>query len=121
MTQAFALIYVAFIAATIGFQIALICGAPLGRYTQGGQNEGQLPRRNRVFAGLSAILLCAMGCAVLSAAGVWPNWPVWTGWICLAVQAVSAILNWITPSRVERLVWGPVTLIMLVLVCLVMI
>lgn len=117
MTDLLALLYTAIIAATIIFQVFIICGAPLGRYTQGGQHEGRLPVRNRVFAGASIILLMAMGLAILSAAGLWP---IWTGWACLVVQATSTFLNLITPSARERLVWGPITLTMLALVCGVM-
>ncbi len=97
----------------IGFQIALIAGAPWGRITQGGTHEGALPRRGRCMAALSVVLLAGMACAILSAAGLWPHWPSWTGWAALGVQAVSALLNWITPSPPERALWGPVTTAML--------
>ncbi|MEP5155218.1 hypothetical protein [Planktotalea sp.] len=106
-------------AATAVFQLCLIGGAPWGEYTQGGQNIGPLPRRNRVFAGVSIFVLAAMAAAVLSAAGAWPNWPTWTAWVVLATQALSTLLNWITPSVKERRLWGPITLVLLILALIV--
>jgi len=120
MTQFAAQFYVVIVAVTILFQVALIAGAPWGRFTQGGQNEGKLPTRNRILAGISIFILLAMGMAVLSSANIWPNWPSWTGWAFLGVQALSTIANWITPSVKERIVWGPITTIMLALVLIVM-
>lgn len=101
--------------ATIGFQIALIIGAPWGRLTQGGQNEGPLPLTGRIVAFISIFVLAAMAMAVLSAAGLWPNWHNWTGLVAVAIQALSCLLNWITPSALERRLWGPATSVMLAL------
>lgn len=99
----------------IGFQIALIAGAPWGHLTQGGQHQGALPRSGRIAAGVSILVLAAMGAAVSSAAGGAPGWPEWTGWVALAVQVLSTFMNWITPSQRERRLWAPITSAMLVL------
>lgn len=99
----------------IGFQIALIFGAPWGRITQGGQLEGPLPQSGRLIAAASIVLLTGMALAVLSADGRWPGWPSWTGWGAIGVTAVSTVLNWITPSAPERRLWGPIMTGMLVL------
>jgi hypothetical protein len=95
------------------FQIALILGAPLGRYTQGGQHEGALPLSGRIIAAVSIPIVLFQGLAILSAAG-FPGlgWPVWTGWVAFAVTGVSTVLNWITPSKPERAVWGPIMLVL---------
>ena len=111
-----ALIYSAACVGVIGFQFALMFGAPWGHVTQGGMYDGKLPLTGRVAAGASVFILLAMACAVLSAAGLWPRWPTWTGWATLALQALIAFANWITPSRPERLIWGPITSIKLLLV-----
>ncbi|WP_321828965.1 hypothetical protein [Thalassovita sp.] len=97
----------------IGFQIALIAGAPWGRITQGGQVDGPLPRRGRVLAAVSIFILAFMALSVLSAAGLVVDWPKWTAWVALVVQALSALANWITPSAPERRLWGPITTVML--------
>lgn len=110
-----ALVYTAACFGVIGFQFALIAGAPWGHLTQGGQHVGALPIKNRVAAGISVFILAGMALAIASAAGFWPFWPAWTAWVALAVQAVSAFLNWITPSKPERRLWGPITTVMLLL------
>ncbi|TNY47016.1 hypothetical protein FGC33_03550 [Streptococcus pyogenes] len=104
--------YGALILGVIGFQVALILGAPWGRLTQGGQVEGALPRSGRMVAALSIVLLVAMALAILSADGHWPGWPRWTGWGAVAVTGVSMVLNWITPSAAERRLWGPIMTLM---------
>lgn len=95
------------------FQIALIAGAPLGEYTQGGQNRGALPVKGRVIAAVSIPLLLFCAGSILSAAG-FPGLEMSrrAGWLALAVMTVSAILNWITPSSRERAVWGPIMTVM---------
>ena len=112
MTTSLAGLYSVLIGLTVVFQVALILGAPWGHLTQGGAHEGPLPRGARVGAGLSNVLLVVMGCAILSSAGHWPAWPVWSGWLALGVTGLGMILNLITPSRAERLLWGPVTVMM---------
>ena len=113
MMEIAALTYGLIVLAVIGFQFCLIAGAPWGALTQGGRHQGPLPTSGRITAGVSVLLLAAMAAAIVSAAGFWPGWPAWTGWTALSVQALSTLLNWITPSRPERRLWGPVTLVML--------
>jgi hypothetical protein len=120
MTQVSALIYFMACVGVILFQVCLIAGAPWGRLTQGGFNAGKLPKRNRIIAGFSIVLMFGMGLSIVSAAGYWPDWPAWTGWLALATTAASAIMNLLTPSLMERLLWGPVTLAMLSLAIIVM-
>jgi len=114
----FPLLYAAACFGAICFQVALIAGAPWGPVTQGGTNPGALPLSGRIIAVVSIILLLGMAGGVASAAGAWPHWPRWTGWAALVVQAVSTFLNWITPSRAERRLWGPITSVMLALAAL---
>lgn len=98
--------------AIVFFQLALIGGAPLGPWTQGGQHEGALPLSGRIVAAVSIPVLVFQALAVLSAAG-FPglDFPRWCGWVALAVSVVTAVLNGITPSVRERAVWFPVTLV----------
>lgn len=120
MMQTSAVLYAVICGATILFQILLIAGVPWGRLTQGGVHTGVLPVKNRVLASISIILLIIMACSILSAAAIWPNWPRWMGWVTLVVQGLSTLLNWITPSQLERLIWGPTTAVMLILAGLVL-
>lgn len=104
------------------FQIALIAGAPLGPYTQGGQHEGALPASGRAIAALSIGIVLFQGLAILSAAG-FPGmgWPRWTGWVALGISILATVLNTITPSPRERAVWAPIMLLMAGLAAYVMI
>lgn len=105
----------------IGFQVALICGARWGEITQGGHVKGALPTSGRVLAGVSICILFGMAFAITSQAGWWPGWPAWSGWVALGIQALSCIANWITPSRAERRLWGPITLMMLIMAAVVVV
>ncbi len=113
MTVQIAHLYATATVAIAFFQIALIAGAPLGRYAQGGQHDGALPLSGRIIAAVSIPVVLFQGIAILSAAG-FPGlgWPAWTGWAAFGVQVVSTVLNWITPSKPERALWGPVMLVM---------
>lgn len=119
MIQNVATIYAFFIVCVIFFQFCLIAGAPWGRITQGGQHEGPLPVSGRVAAGISVFILIAMGLGILSAAGLVSAWPRWAIYTVLGVQALSVVLNWITPSRKERLLWAPITSTMLAMAAFV--
>ena len=115
-----AVVYATGIAGIICFQIALICGAPWGKITQGGRQDGPLGAAGRVSAGVSIFLRLVMGAGILSAAGYPPGWPNWTGWFATAISGISMILNWITPSAPERKIWAPVTTVMFALAMAVM-
>ncbi|HJM59811.1 MAG: hypothetical protein CMD53_04505 [Gammaproteobacteria bacterium] len=115
LEQMAAILYALIIAAVVLFQFCLIFGAPWGQVTQGGRYEGPLPVTGRVAALLSVPILICMGASITSAAGLVPNWAGWTAYAAIAMQALSTSLNWITPSQKERLLWGPITSIMLLL------
>ncbi len=69
MTVQIAHLYASLCGAIVAFQIALIAGAPLGPYTQGGQHPGPLPRSGRIIAALSIPVLVFQALAMVSAAG----------------------------------------------------
>ncbi len=102
----------------IAFQIALAMGAPWGHLTWGGRFPGQLPSRMRRIAIFSAVLLAVFALVVEARAGV--LFPEWRGlsniliWVVVGYCALGAVMNAITPSKWERIVWLPVVLGMLV-------
>jgi hypothetical protein len=113
MSRKLSALYVIVTALVIVFQIAVIAGAPLGAFTQGGANQGALGDSGKVVAAISIgiLLLCAAvtfryGSALPTAKN--------SKWLRVAFSAVFAlnflefVLNWITPSVSERLIWGPV-------------
>lgn len=107
-----ALIYAVLAAFPIFAQIALALGAPWGSITLGGRYPGQLPTKLRPAAVLQATILTILAAIVLDQANaISIGLPDWTIWVTVAVMTASAILNTITPSRIERLLWSPVTIL----------
>lgn len=100
-----------------GFQLAIVAGAPLGEYSYGGQQRGVLSRNYRVASIFSALVALAIAGHYLAVAG-WldsflsasDNQVV--NWVLVGYTALSAILNNITRSKKERMLWGPITILM---------
>jgi len=111
--QLFAYLYVLILGAVVIFQLCLIFGAPWGEYTQGGRYKGTLPINGKIAAGFSIPILIFLGASISSAAGLMPFWERWTAYVAIAIQLLNAILNWISPSQKEKLLWGPVTSLLL--------
>ena len=106
------------------FQIALILGAPWGEFTMGGQTKGKLPIQGRVTAGISILVLILMAQGLLAKYGTglisgWPSALITVlVWLTFAYAVLGFVMNWLTRSKKERMVWGPVATILLVLVSL---
>ena len=109
LNQLAAILYISITVLVIFFQFGLVFGAPLGEFTQGGRFKGALPISGRVLAALSIPLLMFMALSIASVVGFVFEWDRWTAIATIAFQGVTVILNWITPSRKEKLLWGPVT------------
>ena len=109
LNQLTAILYIFITALVIFFQLCLVFGAPWGEFTQGGRFKGALPISGRVLAALSIPLLMFMALSIASVAGFIFEWDSWTAIATIALQGVTALFNWITPSRKEKLLWGPVT------------
>jgi hypothetical protein len=106
------------------FQLALIFGAPWGEYTMGGQTKGKLPVQGRVTAGISILVLILMAQSLLAkyGTGIIAGWPdaliTVLVWLTFAYAVLGFVMNWLTRSKKERMVWGPVATVLLVLVSL---
>jgi hypothetical protein len=83
----------------------------------GGAYPGVFPTALRIAAVVQAAVLGLLALVVLSRAGValpgFARASRWAVWVAVALSSVSSVLNLITPSGGERLVWAPVALIML--------
>ena len=94
------------------FQLALALGAPWGSFAMGGAFPGAYPPTMRVAALFQIGALLAMALVVLSRAGM--ALPAWRAvsrglvWGVVVLAGVAVVLNLITPSPMERLIWAPV-------------
>ena len=108
-----AILFAVLALATALFQFIVALGAPWGHLTMGGRFEGRLPVPWRAAAVLQGGLLIAMERVVTGAAGLFePLFPPWAIWVVVALMGLSTLANNATPSRPERLLWGPVTVVM---------
>jgi len=100
------------------FQLALALGAPWGQAAMGGQYPGVFPMWLRITAVFQAALLGFFGAFVLSRAQVaFPHLSGvarWAIWVIVAFSAVSVLMNLATPSHIERMIWAPVAVLMLI-------
>jgi hypothetical protein len=99
------------------FQLALALGVPWGAYAMGGAFLGQYPPAMRVEALFGIAILGLMAAVVLSRAGVtlpkWSRASRWLIWVIVAYGVLGLVLNLITPSGGERLIWAPVAFVLL--------
>jgi hypothetical protein len=100
------------------FQIALILGAPLGEYAFGGKNKGALPRNLRIGSVVTSLMYSAIIGHYLAQLGILPRLlaselNLLANWVIVGLNGLALIMNSITPSKKERMVWAPVALALL--------
>jgi hypothetical protein len=109
-------IFAALIAVVALFQLALALGAPWGGLAMGGAFPGTYPPAMRVAALIQIAILGSVALVVLARAGlVLPTWgrpSRWLVWVVVGLLGVGVVLNLITPSPLERLLWGPVAAVL---------
>jgi len=112
-----AVIFTVVAVAAVGFQLALAAGAPWGTYAMGGRFPGRFTVPLRVAALAQAIVLALLAGIVIARAGLaleaWASSASWLIWVVVGFSALSLLMNSMTPSKGERLVWVPVAIVML--------
>jgi len=100
------------------FQLSLALGAPWGEMAMGGKFPGQFSTKLRIGALVQMLILAGITLVVLTRAGLvlsefyeLSRSAIW--YVCV-LCIVIAILNTITPSKKERMLWSPVTIILVV-------
>ncbi|AFR31040.1 hypothetical protein [Arthrobacter sp. Rue61a] len=101
------------------FQLALVAGAPIGRFAWGGQHE-VLPRKLRIGSIVSILLYVLFGYTALAKAELVPaliSQPFTDVfmWVLTAYFTLGVGMNAISRSKPERLVMTPVALVLAVL------
>jgi hypothetical protein len=100
------------------FQVALVFGAPWGRFTWGGRFPDVLPTGMRAVAALSVALLAGSACLIASRAGMLRRGATRVMrigvWGVVGYCGLMVLANAATPSPGERILWLPVAVLMLV-------
>jgi hypothetical protein len=98
-------------------QLLLVAGAPLGRFAWGGAHV-VLPRTLRIGSAVSVALYAVFALLMLQAAGALAVLPrglagagIWVGTVWLAV---GVGMNAVSPSRAERLLMTPTSVVLAV-------
>ena len=105
------------------FQVALAAGAPFGRAAWGGAHE-RLPRNLRVGSAIAALVWVFAALTVLAGAGFEAS-PIpasvadWATWALAGLLLVGMAMNALSRSRLERLIWTPVALVLAALTVIV--
>ncbi|MFE6964226.1 hypothetical protein ACFVAJ_03875 [Agromyces sp. NPDC057679] len=104
------------------FQLALVFGAPIGRFAWGGQHE-VLPARLRIGSAVSIVIYAVIAVLALDRAGlvdVVPDAVSTVGmWVVFGYFVLGIALNAISRSRAERLTMAPTSAVLAVLSLLV--
>lgn len=113
-----AVTFAVLIIALLIFQIALICGAPLGHMAWGGQNK-VLPMKLRISSAASLVIYAILAVIVLSKAGILTiipegNFLNISTWVVAAYLTFGVLLNIVSRSKVEQAVMTPVALVLAV-------
>lgn len=113
-----AYIFSALTAVVVVFQLALALGKPWGEMAMGGKFPGRLPPKMRVAALVQMVPLVLIALVVLTRAnlifGEYFEFSKSAIWFVVAFCLVGSILNTITPSKKERMLWAPVTVALLI-------
>lgn len=95
------------------FQAALAAGAPWGAATQGGMNEGVLPDSLRIGSVITLViygLLAAVAGTSMAPATLRRR----ILYVAAAVMVLATLLNIASTSFVERIIWAPVTIALVI-------
>lgn len=95
------------------FQLCLTLGAPWGQASMGGKYPGKYPPKMRMVAAINMAVLTFIGLIVLTKAEILvPQYKTFSNTAIYFVAgffAIAFMLNIITPSKIERMIWAPVT------------
>jgi hypothetical protein len=111
------------IAATVGFaglgifQALLAAGAPYGEAAWGGSTEGELSVGLRVGSALSIVVYAVAAALILRRADFKVPWLALGvarvgSWALVVLLTLGALANILSPSPWERLLLGPVTVVL---------
>ena len=99
------------------FQLGLTVGMPWGKASMGGKYPGKYPPKMRVVSLVNIFVLIIIALIVLIKANIiFPQIKNISGiaiYFVVGFSVLATILNIITPSKIERIIWTPVTTLLL--------
>jgi len=118
ITRTAGIVYSVVSAGVVAFQMAMALGAPWGSYAMGGAFPGRFPMEIRVMSVVQAAIIVLWVVVILARAGIAFPWlshmSRWSVWVVVAFATIGLLLNLITPSAGERLIWAPVAFVLLI-------
>jgi hypothetical protein len=100
------------------FQLGLTLGMPWGEASMGGRYPGKYPLKMRIVSLLNSIILCFIAVIVLIKADIiFPQYRSISNiaiYFVVGFSALATVLNLITPSKIERKIWAPVAVLLLI-------
>jgi len=100
------------------FQFALVVGFPWGEYAMGGKFKGKYPIPMRIAAVFQIFILLLLGFVVIIKARLaFENLysiAVSGIWLVVGFCILATILNFLTKSMVEKRIWAPFSLLLLI-------
>lgn len=112
-----AYLFTVLIGFVVAFQIALALGAPWGEMAMGGKFPGRFSPLLRFTALIQVVILVLIDLVVLIRSGlVLGDWFALSEsviWGVVLFSLIGLILNTLTPSKKERMLWAPVSLVLL--------
>jgi len=99
------------------FQLGLTVGMPWGKASMGGKYPGKYPPKMRVVSLVNIFIMIIIALIVLIKANIiFPQIKNISGiaiYFVVGFSVLATILNIITPSKIERIIWAPVTTLLL--------
>lgn len=118
MLKIISIVYLLILCFTIIFQVGLILGKKWGEYTMGGYHKGKLPIHLRFFTFISVLILIFISLIILQESKLIDNYFKLQDnliWGVIVFNIISFFMNTITRSKKERMLWQPLTGIMLII------
>jgi len=113
-----AYIFCSFTVVVAIFQLALALGAPWGEIAMGGKFPGRFPPQMRIAALVQMLVHLLIALVVLIRAGLvfgeYLEFSKSAIWFIVVLYVIGTLLNIITPSKNERILWAPVTVVLLI-------
>ena len=113
-----AIIFTILITFVILFQLGLLIGMPWGEYAMGGRFPGTYSWKMRLVAIVQIIILFFFAFVVLVRAEIihsrYSELSMTAIWFVVGFFILSSVLNLITPSKKERNLWAPTSILLLI-------